>query len=80
MDVVNVIQDVKSRYIGKCFKEVVMLTCWTIRNHTNDTVFDNGVLSLVVWKKEFREAFTLVVHRVKPSLKDDYVSWLSSFS
>ena len=69
----------KQRSRCKLFKEIVILTCWSIWLHRNKVIFKQSLISIQQWKYEFKEAFALVIHRVKPSLKGDFVCWLRDF-
>lgn len=79
LSVGDIIQDGKLRSRLKCFKEVTIVTCWSIWLLRNNIIFNQGVVSLERWKILFKEAFALVIHRVKPSLRVVFVDWLRDF-
>lgn len=79
LPVVELIQQGKNSSSKFCFSELVILTCWSIWRLRNKVIFQNEAVSLVAWRREFRDVFTLVIHRVKPSLQNAFISWLRDF-
>lgn len=42
------------------FGEIFVTACWVIWTLRNDVIFDNGQISLNIWKRKFREELGLV--------------------
>jgi hypothetical protein len=64
----------------KIFREIMMISCWALWTHRNEVIFDGVRLSLWRWKSLFREEFSSVIHRAKPSLKLELRQWLCNFT
>ncbi|KAG2620120.1 hypothetical protein PVAP13_3NG147902, partial [Panicum virgatum] len=60
------------------FREILILSCWSIWCVRNGIIFYNGVCSLDQWRFGLKRQLQLVSLRVKPILKDKISSWLSS--
>ncbi len=58
--------------------EVVGTACWQIWCKRNALVFNNIQISLHRWKIDFKEDFTLLMHRVKERDKQKFQSWLDT--
>jgi hypothetical protein len=56
-----------------------MITGWTIWCQRNAS-FDGAAASHRRWKEAYKDEFTLIIHRAKPSTKSPLKSCLSSFS
>jgi hypothetical protein len=68
------------RSFNSTFREISMLACWSIWRHLNEIIFYSGTLSLGRWKCIFREEFSLILCRAKPSLKLELEKWFCNFS
>ncbi|KAF8659239.1 hypothetical protein HU200_058645 [Digitaria exilis] len=64
---------------SKIFREVVIIATWAIWTHRNEVIFDGAHISLRRWKQLFRDEFSHLLHRAKPTLKLELQTWLSSF-
>ncbi|KAF8670980.1 hypothetical protein HU200_050252 [Digitaria exilis] len=51
------------------FREIVIVSCWSIWCHRNSIIFDNGSLSLLAWKHFFVQEVSMVLLRVKAYVK-----------
>jgi hypothetical protein len=60
------------------FREVIMVGGWTIWCHQNAIIFDGADISLSHWKEAFKDEFSLVILRAKPSSSALLKNWLSS--
>ncbi|RCV37613.1 hypothetical protein SETIT_8G077800v2 [Setaria italica] len=60
------------------FREIVIIACWAIWCYRNNIIFDRASLSFAAWRGLFEKDMKLVTLRVKPSLKDKILLWLSS--
>ena len=61
-----------------CFKEILLTGCWSIWIHRNNIIFDNKALSIPECMRHFRETFTIIMHRDKPSLKEGMQQWIDT--
>jgi hypothetical protein len=57
------------------FREISMVASWCIWLHRKSLIFDGGALSVGRWKQCFKEEFSLVLRRAKPSLNLELDSW-----
>jgi hypothetical protein len=55
-----------------------MVAGWTIWCHSNAIIFDGASLSLGRWKEAFKDEYSLIIHRVKPSTMSLLNNWPSS--
>ena len=76
LDLINMLIDAKKRYNLICFKESLIVGCWSIWNHRNRCIFCNADLDLDVCFTDFVASFHLILHKVKPSLKEGMPQWL----
>ena len=61
-----------------CFKECLIIGCWSLWNNRNTLIFDNGHLRIDICISLFREFFSLVMHKAKPSLQEGMQQWLDA--
>ncbi|TVU41863.1 hypothetical protein EJB05_15419, partial [Eragrostis curvula] len=54
-------------FMSECYMEVITVAAWTIWTHRNSIIFYGGTVSIPRWKAEFRSAFSLSMHRAKPT-------------
>jgi hypothetical protein len=66
----------KKSFLGPCFIEIVILTCWCIWKQRNAWIFKNIRPTFRGWKSSFVYEVTLLKHRVKDCTASDLVSWL----
>jgi hypothetical protein len=64
------ILDGKRRFNISCFMDVLMAGCWTLWNKRNRLIFDGDDVDIQSSVTIFKETFSLIRHRAKPSLKD----------
>nr|TKW32091.1 hypothetical protein SEVIR_2G147300v2 [Setaria viridis] len=57
------------------FREISILECSCIWTHRNSIIFYGRSLSLVRWRQSFKDEFALILHRAKPSLKQELETW-----
>jgi hypothetical protein len=63
----------RRQFNSPIFREVIMITGWTIWCYRNAIIFDGVSVSLGRWRIAFRDEFS------KPSIKTLLKNWLSSF-
>ena len=78
LDIIDMLIDGRNRFNQKCFKEYLIIGCWSLWNHRNKIIFDGGHLSLDSCFSFFKETFSLIRHRAKPSLNDGMQQWLDT--
>ena len=77
LDLFNMLTDAK-RYKLICFKESLIVGCWSLWNHMNRCIFDNHPISLDIYFQDFLSSFDLVRHKAKPSLKEGMTQWVDT--
>jgi hypothetical protein len=70
--------DGRRRYNIKCFKEVLIIGCWALWNHSNRHIFDGRDVIHQECIMFFKEDIKLIMHKAKPSLKEGMQQWLES--
>ena len=76
LDLIDMLLDGRNRANQKCFKEFLIIGCWSLWTHRNSIIFNGGHLDLDFCFSSFIETFSLIRHRAKPSLKDGMLQWL----
>jgi hypothetical protein len=56
------------QFNSKIFIKIIMIAGWTIWCHIN-VIFDGAPMYLHRWKEAFKDEFTPIIHRAKPSMK-----------
>ncbi|RCV19087.1 hypothetical protein SETIT_3G356100v2 [Setaria italica] len=80
LSTVDLIIDAHQKFGSKIFMEISMVACWCIWLHRNGIIFDGAALSLDRWKMGFKEELSLIMHRAKPSLKQELNIWLCNLT
>jgi hypothetical protein len=78
LDLFDMIQSAFGNFGQSFFMEVVGTACWQIWLKRNALIFDNVQPSLTIWKADFKEDFTLLLHRVKEEDRPRYQSWIDN--
>jgi hypothetical protein len=78
LGIFDMLIDAKQRFGFSCFKESLIIGCWSIWNHRNKFIFDNQLINLPVCFIFFKESFELVRYRAKPSLLEGMTEWLDT--
>ena len=68
--------DTKQRSNNQFFKSALIAGCWSLWNRRNKIIFDNEQRDLEACFAFFKSLFSLIRHRVKPSLKEGMQDWL----
>jgi hypothetical protein len=76
--VIDMLIDGKQRHNSIYFKEAIIVGCWSIWNHRNKFIFDSQIISQDRCFTMFKESFSLIMHRAKPSLKEGMQQWLDT--
>ena len=79
LSVVDCIQELKQRANSKIFKEILIISCWSIWLQRNKVIFNQDSVSFNDWKVGFKEGFAAVILRARPSLRESFVNWLRDF-
>jgi hypothetical protein len=74
----DMIIEAKYRYNKKFFKEALIVGCWTIWNHRNKAIFENEYIDPLTCIFMFKESFSVIMHRAKPSLREGMQQWLDT--
>lgn len=77
-DVINMLINGKSRMNPICFKKILIIGSWSIRNHRNGITFENQQICMNQCRRAFKDTFQMVMVRAKLSLKDDMQEWLDT--
>lgn len=62
------------------YMEVFMIGAWSIWKERNNKIFRGIPHSLGSWKERFKTDFALLLHRVKPSLKEFVTNFTDSLA
>jgi hypothetical protein len=78
LPLIDMLIDGKQRHNRIYFKEAMIVGCWSIWNHRNKIIFDYENISQDRCFAMFKESFSLIMHRGKPSLKEGMQQWLDT--
>ena len=78
LDLFSMLLAAKKSYKLICFKEILIVGCWSIWNHRNRSIFDNQPVCLDNCFEDFIYSFKLIMHRAKPSLKEGMTQWVDT--
>ena len=78
MELVDMLLDGRARSNLNCFKEILIIGFWSIWNHRNTILFEGDQINMDRCLAMFKETFSLIMHRAKPSLKDGMQQWLDA--
>jgi hypothetical protein len=78
LPIFDMILDGKRRFNISCFMEVLMAGSWTLWNKRNRLIFDGDDVDMQNSIILFKDTFSLIRHRAKPSLKDGMSQWLDT--
>ena len=67
-----------ARYRSLCFKEILIIGCWTLWNHRNKIIFEGDVAFQPECMRFFKENFHLAMYKAKPSLKEGMSQWIDT--
>jgi hypothetical protein len=76
MPLIDMLIEGKQRQNNICFREVLIVGCWSLWNHRNKIIFDNESISQDRCFSMFKESFVLIMHRAKPSLSEGMQQWI----
>ncbi|KAF8740150.1 hypothetical protein HU200_013810 [Digitaria exilis] len=62
------------------FREIALIASWCIWTHGNSIIFDGASISIERWKCSFKDEIGLVLHRAKPSLKQELDPWICNLT
>jgi hypothetical protein len=68
----------KRSFLGPCFSEIVILTCWCIWKQRNGWIFKSIRPTFRRWKSSFIHEVTMLKHRVKDDNVHKLLSWIDS--
>lgn len=60
---------------NQVFREVVITACWTIWKIINSVIFDKRQVNIFMWKKQFKEEFSLVCTKASQSKQAAFIFW-----
>ena len=78
LELIEMLMEGKQRQNNICFREALLVGCWSIWNHRNKIIFDNEIFSLDRCLAMFKDSFSLIMCRAKPSLKEGMQQWLDT--
>jgi hypothetical protein len=78
LPIMEILHMARNDYNFICFKETLIVGCWSLWNIRNIKVFEDQNPTIHETMRFFRENFELVRHRAKPSLKEDMSQWLDT--
>jgi hypothetical protein len=68
----------RTKFMGACFVEIVILACWCIWKRRNECIFRGIRPTFRYWRAWFIYEFALLKHRVKPCIVSALPSWLDT--
>ena len=68
----------RKEFPGPCFTEVVILACWNIWKQRNGLIFKETLPSFKGWRAGFFHDITMLLYRVKRSVRPSLSSWLDN--
>jgi hypothetical protein len=78
LPIMDLLMDGKRRHDFSCFKEILLTGCWTLWNQRNRIIFDGEQCAMQYSLHFFKDLFSLIRHRAKPSLKEGMSQWLDT--
>nr|TKW26925.1 hypothetical protein SEVIR_3G223100v2 [Setaria viridis] len=73
LDSLQMILKAKQDFSKAFFREIIIISCWSIWCHRNDIIFDGASLSFAAWRHLFEKEVKLVTLRVKPAMRDKII-------